>query len=154
MNKLKFFVIIALSALVVFGCGWSEDEKKEFQAKCAEGVSFFEFNSIDLYGFNKNEIDTIKMVELDSSSASDTIEIYTDSLGRNNYHISPSVKLKFGCTYHFYIDSVKHVVSDIEMVMHPTFTMFEENYECAFMFKTDGLEEFHSLEFHKDIFSK
>ncbi len=137
--------------MVVFGCGgWSEDEKKKFQTKCEESSSFFEFESIDFYGFNKNEIDTIKILELGPTVTNDTIKIYTDSLQQNTYNISPSIKLKVGYTYHFYIGSLKYIVSDLHMGMHPTFTMFNENYECIFTCKVHGVEQIGSISICKE----
>ena len=155
MSRIKFFVILLLSVMIIFGCGWSEDDKKEFQTICAQDMKVFRLNSIDFYGFNRDEIDTIKIVEFGGSSKCDTIEIYTDSLTKNTYSISPSVELKIGYTYHFYIDSVKHVVSDIHVGLSPTFTMFNEDYECAFIYRRDGLVEHNpSLSFVKEVYSK
>ena len=129
-------LFIAFYLMVEFGGKWSEKERQQFAEECAntttiDGLYF------TLGGFDYHEVDTILVKRQHEGKYVDSFYVHVsserhsyDSI-RNQYRASINKPMQIADTYHFIVPDVQtFVLSDMEMVMWPQYTMFSEGWGC------------------------
>ncbi len=135
-NIIPFCFLLLL--FLVTGCftHWSDEERAEFEAKCAS-TKTFDNEGFLFRGFDNAEFDSIVIKEYQGQVLLDSFKMY----------VSPSVTpydVEYKCrsgsfdremnidyTYHFLIPGYEpYVLADMEMVMWPQYTMMSEGWGC------------------------
>ncbi|WP_375581421.1 hypothetical protein ABWH96_10585 [Marivirga tractuosa] len=126
--KVKIRNIVFLSILIALtGCPisrkWTEEERETFKKKC-ENQIYFDPDPICFTGFLFEEIDTVTVIEKDSSTNLDTLFIYPAQKRskydeqQQKYWGSADVQFNVNHTYEFYLGTdTPYVLDNMEMIM-------------------------------------
>lgn len=134
---LLLLLFIAFYLMVEYGGKWSEKERRQFAEECAK-TTVIDGLSISFIGFDYPEIDTVTIRQLHNGTCIDSFFVYVsaerysyDSI-RNQYHAYINRPLTITDSYHIIAHGVQtFILSDMEMVMWPQYTMFSEGWGCV-----------------------
>lgn len=105
--------------LLMTGCfnHWSEEERHEFEATCAQTKTFN--NEVFLFrGFKNSELDSVQVKEYDGEKILDSFKFYVwparDENETRSGHIERPMNINYN--YHFIIPSQKpYILSDMKI---------------------------------------
>lgn len=130
---IRYFLFVALSVLVTFSCRqkWSEEQKVQFAKECEEGRTLSKLDFF-FHGFSQQQMDSIRVMQV-CPNTTDTVTFHLSTAisSDGGYDAALEKSADKNCFYIVVIDSVTvYTISNLKSKMHPTFAMFEENYDC------------------------
>jgi len=151
--------LILCGALLVLLCcqgcfhRWSEEQRAQFEAECRL-VDTVQGLSLTITGFRYDEVDSIRVYELEGKTAVDSFYAYSDwhsydSL-RSTYYAHIDRTLHLTNEYVFFIPGYKlYRLSDMKMIVWAQWTMMSEGYGCVMgSFVFDGKQFEHDTSPH------
>ena len=154
MRYFKTIASISAGIIVLISTGcfhhWSEQEKKDFECKCAQTDTFG--NSIVMFkGFDNKEFDSILIREYKDTTLLNSFKIFvwpaqspSDKEQKiRSGTISRTLKIKY--KYTFIVPGQKpYELSDMKMIMWAQWTQTSEGYGCVMGdFSLDGVKFKH-----------
>ncbi len=139
MKKSIFGKILGFAAvilLVTTACNhkWTEQERKDFETKCAKTDSVRDL-VVNFKGFVNSDFDSVAVYELNGTALADSFKLYvslSDEVGGayRSAHIERPLCLKH--RYQFVIPGQKpYELSDMKMIMWAQYTMSAEGWGCV-----------------------
>jgi len=149
--KCQVWVVITLAVLCIiviliefWPTHWTDKQREEFALSCSK-TEFVDNLYFSVTGFSYKEVENIRVNIILDGKIIDSLYVHADQKqydsSRRSYSIWLYKKIYLKDTYEFIISGQKpFVLSDMKMVMWPTFTEFSEGYQCIMGdYKTMGL---------------
>lgn len=131
-----FTLFLIFYFTVEFGGKWSEEKRQQFAEECAKTTTIDNLN-IYFKDFDYHEVDTVLVKQIHDSKCIDSFFVYVNpkrdryDSTRNYYGIYIDKPMLITDSYHFVVPNVQtFILSDMEMVMWPQYTMFSEGWGC------------------------
>ncbi len=131
----KIYGLAAVILLITTACNhkWTEQERKNFETKCAKTDSVHDM-VVNFKGFENSDFDSVVVRELDGTVLADSFKLFVspsyEAGGTRSAHIERPLCLKQG--YQFVVRGQKpYELANMKIVMWAQYTMSSEGWGCV-----------------------